>query len=157
MAVATFGAGCFWGVEAAFARAPGVRSTMVGYAGGRLARPTYYQVCSGRTGHAEAVQVDYDPDQVSYRQLLDVFWTEHDPTQLDRQGRDVGSQYRSVIFVHDPEQEASARASKAELDQSGRYESPIVTEITPFSSFYPAEPHHQKYLAKRGLANYGRP
>ena len=157
MAVATFGAGCFWGVEAAFARVPGVRSTVVGYAGGRLARPTYHQVCSGRTGHAEAVQVDYDPDQVSYRQLLEVFWAEHDPTQLNRQGRDVGSQYRSVIFVHDGEQEGSARASKAELDQSGRYKSPSVTEITPFSSFYPAEPHHQKYLAKRGLANYGRP
>jgi peptide-methionine (S)-S-oxide reductase len=156
MAIATFGAGCFWGVEAAFARVPGVRSTMVGYAGGRLARPTYHQVCSGRTGHAEVVQVDYDPEQVSYQQLLEVFWAEHDPTQVNRQGPDVGSQYRSVIFVHDADQEAAARASKAELDQSGRYKRPIATEITPFSSFYPAEDHHQKYLEKRGLTNYGR-
>jgi peptide-methionine (S)-S-oxide reductase len=157
MATATFGAGCFWGVEAAFARVPGVRSTVVGYAGGNLARPTYHQVCSGRTGHAEAVQVDYDPEQLTYQQLLDVFWAEHDPTQLNRQGPDVGSQYRSVIFVHDAEQETSARASKAALDHSGRYKRPIVTEITPFSSFWRAEEHHQKYLAKRGLAGYGRP
>ncbi len=155
MAIATFGAGCFWGVEAAFARVPGVRSTVVGYAGGRLAKPTYHQVCSGRTGHAEAVQVDYDQDQVSYQQLLDVFWAEHDPTQVNRQGPDVGSQYRSVIFVHDGEQEAAARAAKAELDQSGRYKRPIATEITPFSSFWRAEEHHQKYLAKRGLAGDG--
>jgi peptide-methionine (S)-S-oxide reductase len=156
MAVATFGAGCFWGVEAGFARVPGVRATAVGYAGGELARPTYHQVCSGCTGHAEVVQVDYDPDQVTYRQLLEVFWTEHDPTQLNRQGRDVGSQYRSVIFVHDVEQERLARAAKAELEQSGRYQRPIVTEIAPFTTFWRAEEHHQKYLAKRGLADYGR-
>ena len=152
MATATFGAGCFWGVEAAFARVPGVRSTAVGYAGGELARPTYHQVCSGCTGHAEVVLVEYDPEQVSYRQLLEVFWAEHDPTQLNRQGRDVGSQYRSVIFVHDAEQEARAQASRTELEQAGRYKSPIVTEIMPLSGFWRAEEHHQKYLAKRGLA-----
>jgi peptide-methionine (S)-S-oxide reductase len=157
MATATFGAGCFWGVEAAFARVPGVRSTAVGYAGGSLERPTYHQVCSGRTGHAEAVQVDYDPEAVSYQQLLDVFWAEHDPTQLNRQGPDIGTQYRSVIFVHDPEQERIARASRAERERSGRYQRPIVTEITPFSAFWRAEEHHQKYLEKRGVANYGRP
>ena len=157
MATATFGAGCFWGVEAAFARLPGVRSTAVGYADGSLERPTYHQVCSGRTGHAEAVQVDYDPEVVGYQQLLDVFWAEHDPTQLNRQGPDIGSQYRSVIFVHDPEQERIARASSAEREQSGRYKRPIVTEITPFSAFWRAEEHHQKYLEKRGLADYGRP
>jgi peptide-methionine (S)-S-oxide reductase len=157
MATATFGAGCFWGVEATFARVPGVRSTMVGYAGGGLARPTYHQVCSGRTGHAEAVQVDYDPETVTYQELLDVFWAAHDPTQLNRQGPDVGSQYRSVIFVHDPEQERLARASKAELEQSGRYKRAIVTEIMPFSSFWRAEEHHQKYLEKRGLADYAVP
>jgi len=157
MPTATFGAGCFWGVEAAFARVSGVRSTVVGYAGGSLARPTYHQVCSGRTGHAEVVQVDYDPEKVSYQELLEVFWAEHDPTQLNRQGPDLGSQYRSVIFVHDPEQERIARASKAEREHSGRYQRPIVTEITTFSSFWRAEEHHQKYLAKRGLANYGLP
>ncbi len=157
MATATFGAGCFWGVEAAFGRVPGVRSTVVGYAGGSLARPTYHQICSGRTGHAEVVQVDYDPDQVSYQQLLDGFWAAHDPTQLNRQGPDVGSQYRSVIFVHDPEQEAQARASKAELERSGRYKRAVVTEIAPFTSFWRAEEHHQKYLEKRGLASYALP
>jgi peptide-methionine (S)-S-oxide reductase len=157
MATATFGAGCFWSVEAAFARVPGVRSTAVGYAGGPLARPTYHQVCSGRTGHAEVVQVDYDPDEVTYPQLLDVFWAAHDPTQLNRQGPDVGSQYRSVIFVHDAEQEAAARASKVEREAAGRYKRPVVTEITPFSSFWRAEEHHQKYLEKRGLANYALP
>jgi peptide-methionine (S)-S-oxide reductase len=152
MATATFGAGCFWGVEAAFARVPGVRSTAVGYAGGSPAAPTDHEIRSGRTGHAEVVQIDYDPETVGYPQLLDLFWASHDPTQLDRQGPDVGSQYRSVIFVHDPEQEALARAAKAERDRSGRHKRPIVTEITPFSSFHRAEEHHQKYLAKRGLA-----
>jgi peptide-methionine (S)-S-oxide reductase len=134
-----------------------VSSTVVGYAGGSPARPTYHQVCSGRTGHAEVVQVDYDPEKVSYQELLEVFWAEHDPTQLNRQGPDVGSQYRSVIFVHDPEQDRIARACKAEQEHSGRYKRPIVTEITPFSSFWRAEEHHQKYLEKRGLASYGLP
>jgi peptide-methionine (S)-S-oxide reductase len=157
MATATFGAGCFWGVEAAFRQVPGVLSTAVGYAGGSLAKPTYEQVCSGRTGHAEVVQVEYDPDKVSYQQLLDVFWSNHDPTQLNRQGPDIGTQYRSVIFVHDAEQRQIAGASKAELDNSARFRRPIVTEILPFSAFYRAEEYHQQYLEKRGLAHCALP
>jgi peptide-methionine (S)-S-oxide reductase len=157
MATATFGAGCFWGVEAAFRQVPGVLSTAVGYAGGSLAKPTYEQVCSGRTGHAEVVQIEYDPDKVSYQQLLDVFWSNHDPTQLNRQGPDIGTQYRSVIFTHDAEQRQIAGASKAELDNSARFRRPIVTEILPFSAFYRAEEYHQQYLEKRGLAHCALP
>jgi peptide-methionine (S)-S-oxide reductase len=157
MATATFGAGCFWGVEAAFRQVPGVLSTAVGYAGGSLAKPTYEQVCSGRTGHAEVVQVEYDPDKVSYQQLLDVFWSNHDPTQLNRQGPDIGTQYRSVIFTHDAEQRQIAGASKAELDNSARFRRPIVTEILRFSAFYRAEEYHQQYLEKRGLAHCALP
>jgi len=157
MATATFGAGCFWGVEAAFRRVPGVTSTAVGYSGGSLAKPTYEQVCSGRTGHAEVVQVEYDPAKVDYAALLDVFWAEHDPTQLNRQGPDIGTQYRSVIFVHDDEQRRIAGASKTELDQSGRFPRPIVTEILPYSAFYRAEEYHQQYLEKRGLAQCALP
>ncbi|MGI8914642.1 MAG: peptide-methionine (S)-S-oxide reductase MsrA [Chloroflexota bacterium] len=152
MAQATFAAGCFWGVEAAFRKVPGVLATRAGYIGGAVANPTYEAVCSHRTGHAEAVQVDYDPDRVSYDDLLNVFWEEHDPTQLNRQGPDVGDQYRSAIFVNDAQQEAAAVASKKQLAQSGRYKRPIVTEITPTPTFYPAEDYHQQYLEKRGLA-----
>lgn len=152
MAKATFGAGCFWGVEAAFRQVPGVKATAVGYSGGHTERPTYQEVCSGRTGHAEVVEVDYDPEKVSYDDLLDVFWNEHDPTQLNRQGPDVGAQYRSAIFFHTPEQEAAARASKERQQASGRHRRPIVTEITPASAFWRAEDYHQQYLEKRGLA-----
>jgi peptide-methionine (S)-S-oxide reductase len=153
MEKATFGAGCFWGVEAAFQEIEGVTSTAVGYSGGRLANPTYQDVCSGRTGHAEVVQVEYDPAKVSYDRLLDVFWDNHDPTTVNRQGPDVGEQYRSAIFFHTPEQEAAARASKARLEQSGRFRRPIVTEITPAGGFWRAEEYHQRYLEKRGLAH----
>ena len=153
MEKATFGAGCFWGVEAAFQEIEGVTSTAVGYSGGTLANPTYQDVCSGRTGHAEVVQVEYDPAKVSYDRLLDVFWDNHDPTTVNRQGPDVGEQYRSAIFFHTPEQEAAARASKARLEQSGRFRRPIVTEITPASEFWRAEEYHQRYLEKRGLAH----
>lgn len=152
MATATFAAGCFWGVEAAFRQIPGVLSTAVGYSGGTLANPTYEDVCTDRTGHAEVVRVDYDPARVSYDRLLEVFWENHDPTTLNRQGPDVGTQYRSAIFFHDLEQEAAARASKAKLEASGRYRRPIVTEITPAPEFYPAEEYHQQYLEKRGLS-----
>jgi len=153
MEKATFGAGCFWGVEAAFQEIEGVTSTAVGYSGGTLANPTYQDVCSGRTGHAEVVQVEYDPARVSYERLLDVFWDNHDPTTLNRQGPDVGEQYRSAIFFHTPEQEAVAKASKARLERSGRFRRPIVTEITPASTFWRAEEYHQRYLEKRGLAH----
>ena len=153
MEKATFGAGCFWGVEAAFQEVEGVVSTAVGYSGGHLQKPTYQDVCSGRTGHAEVVQLEYDPARVSYDQLLDVFWENHDPTTLNRQGPDIGEQYRSAIFFHTPEQEAAAKASKARLEGSGRYRRPIVTEITPASEFWRGEDYHQRYLEKRGLAH----
>jgi peptide-methionine (S)-S-oxide reductase len=152
MATATFAAGCFWGVEAAFRRVPGVLGTRAGYTGGSVPNPSYEQVCGHRTGHAEAVEVDYDPARVSYDELLTVFWEEHDPTQLNRQGPDVGDQYRSAIFVHDDEQEAAAQASKARLAQSDRFRRPIVTQIAAAPTFYPAEDYHQQYLEKRGLA-----
>ncbi len=152
-ATATFGAGCFWGVEAEFRQVPGVVATAVGYEGGTLASPTYKDVCTDRTGHAEVVEVEYDPARVSYEALLKVFWENHDPTQLNRQGPDYGKQYRSVIFVHSPEQEAIATASKAEQAATGRYRRPIVTEITPATTFYRAEEYHQQYLEKRGLAS----
>ena len=150
MQTATFGAGCFWGVEAAFRRVPGVSAACVGYTGGSLENPTYEDVCTDRTGHAEAVQVIYDPAQISYEQLLDVFWNCHDPTTPNRQGPGVGTQYRSAIFYHTPEQEAAARAAKEKLDKSGRYRRPIVTEIAPAATFYRAEEYHQRYLEKRG-------
>jgi peptide-methionine (S)-S-oxide reductase len=153
MTKALFGAGCFWGVEAAFRQVEGVLGTAVGYSGGRLENPTYENVCSGRTGHAEVVEVDYDPAKVSYEQLLDVFWENHDPTTLNRQGPDVGEQYRSAIFFYTPEQQAAAIASKAGREKSGQYKRPIVTEITPASAFYRAEEYHQRYLEKHGLAH----
>lgn len=149
---ATFAAGCFWGVEAAFRQLQGVTATRVGYTGGRFENPTYRDVCSDRTGHAEAVEVTYDPARVSYDDLLAVFWENHDPTTLNRQGPDVGTQYRSAIFVHDAEQETAARASKERLEREGRYRRPIVTEIVLAPTFYPAEEYHQQYLEKRGLA-----
>jgi peptide-methionine (S)-S-oxide reductase len=152
MATATFAAGCFWGVEAAFRQVPGVTATRVGYTGGTTTNPTYKQVCTDRTGHAEAVEVTYDPARVSYDDLLRVFWENHDPTQRNRQGPDVGTQYRSAIFYHDPEQEADARASQERLERSGAHKRPIVTEIVPAGPFYPAEDYHQQYLEKRGLA-----
>jgi len=148
---ATFGAGCFWGVEAAFREVKGVLTTAVGYSGGHLSNPTYKDVCSGRTGHAEVVQVDYDPAQVSFDDLLNVFWDNHDPTTMNRQGPDIGAQYRSAIFFHTPEQEAAAKAS-LERAQS-RFRNKIVTEIAPASEFYRAEDYHQQYLEKRGLAH----
>jgi peptide-methionine (S)-S-oxide reductase len=150
---ATFGAGCFWGVEAAFRQIPGVVATAVGYLGGTLVNPTYHDVCTGRTGHAEVVEVQFDPAKVTFDQLLDVFWKNHDPTTLNRQGPDVGAQYRSAIFFHSPEQEKAALASKERLQTSGRFRRPIVTEITPASTFYKAEDYHQQYLEKRGLAS----
>lgn len=153
MQKATFGAGCFWGVEAAFRQVQGVVSTSVGYTGGSLKNPTYEDVCSGRTGHAEAVEVIYDPAKISYAQLLQVFWENHDPTTLNRQGPDVGTQYRSAIFYHSPEQQAAALAAKEKLQTSGRYKRPIVTEIVAASPYYLAEDYHQQYLEKRGLAS----
>ena len=148
-----FGAGCFWGVEAAFRQVPGVVATAVGYAGGHLANPTYKDVCTDGTGHAEVVQVEYDPSKVGYDDLLKIFWENHDPTQLNRQGPDVGTQYRSAIFVYGPEQEAAARASKEALEKSGRFRRPIVTQVEPAPEFWRAEEYHQQYLEKRGLAH----
>ena len=150
---ATFGAGCFWGVEAAFRTVKGVVSTQVGYSGGRTPAPTYEQVCSGRTGHAEAVEVTYDPTQVSYNDLLRVFWENHDPTTPNRQGPDVGEQYRSAIFFHTPGQEAAAKASVAILEAEKRFRRPIVTQIVPAGPFHRAEEYHQQYLEKRGQAS----
>lgn len=149
---ATFGAGCFWHVEHVFANTKGVTSTAVGYTGGRVEDPTYEEVCTDRTGHAEAVQVEYDPDQVSYDDLLGVFWSNHDPTTLNRQGPDVGIQYRSAVFCHSDEQRLAAEKSRDALIRSGRYRGPIVTEIVPAAPFYRAEEYHQRYFAKRGIA-----
>jgi peptide-methionine (S)-S-oxide reductase len=151
--LATFGAGCFWGVEVTFRNVKGVEDAAVGYLGGTLRNPTYKDVCTGRTGHAEVVQVRYEPAVVSYDQLLDVFWNNHNPTTLNRQGPDVGTQYRSAIFHHTPEQKQLAEVSKARLEASGRFARPVVTEITPASTFYEAEDYHQRYLEKRGLAS----
>ncbi|HUK31939.1 MAG TPA: peptide-methionine (S)-S-oxide reductase MsrA [Candidatus Acidoferrum sp.] len=155
MAKATFAAGCFWGVEANFRRVMGVTSTAVGYTGGQLANPTYEAVCTDRTGHAEAIEVDYDPKQVRYEDLLEIFWATHDPTTPNRQGPDVGTQYRSAIFYHDSEQEAAAIASKERSEKSGRFRRPIVTQIVPAGVFYPAEDYHQQYYEKRGLKGCG--
>jgi peptide-methionine (S)-S-oxide reductase len=150
---ATFAAGCFWGIEHAFANVPGVKATAVGYEGGKLDNPSYEQVCTDRTGHAEVVELDFDPAEVSYEQLLDVFWKIHDPTTLNRQGPDRGSQYRSAIFYHDDAQRAAAEASKQAADTSGRFPRPIVTLIVPAATFYRAEDYHQQYLDKRGLGS----
>lgn len=151
MEKATFGAGCFWGIEASFSKIEGVASTTVGYAGGSFKDPTYKDVCSGKTGHAEVVQVEYDPSKVSYEELLRVFWNIHDPTTLNRQGPDIGTQYRSAVFFHNPEQEVAAAASKQKLQSSGRYQKSIETEITPASEFYRAEDYHQQYFEKCGI------
>lgn len=151
MAVATFGAGCFWGVEEVFRTLEGVSETSVGYAGGQVDNPTYEQVCTDRTGHAEVVQVQYDPNRVSFEALLDVFFDNHNPTQLNRQGPDIGTQYRSVIFTSDEAEVASAKAKIAALDASGRFRQPVVTTIEPEAPYWPAEDYHQKYLLKRGL------
>lgn len=148
---ASFGAGCFWGVEATFRELDGVVDALSGYQGGYTANPTYKDVCTDRTGHAEVVEVEYDPAKLSYQKLLDVFWSAHDPTQVNRQGPDTGTQYRSVIFFYTPEQEQAARASKAALEASGRFKRAIATQIEPAETFYPAEEYHQQYLAKRGL------
>jgi peptide-methionine (S)-S-oxide reductase len=151
--IATFGAGCFWGVEAAFQGVPGVIDTAVGYSGGEMPSPTYKDVCTDETGHAEVVQVTFDPAKVSYEKLLDVFWKAHDPTQVNRQGPDFGSQYRTAIFFHSPEQEAIAKKSRAALEASGKFKRAIATEITSANTFYRAEEYHQKYLQKRGAAS----
>jgi peptide-methionine (S)-S-oxide reductase len=153
MQKATFAAGCFWGVEATFRQIPGVISTRVGYIGGKTENPTYKEVCTDGTGHAEAVEVEFDPSKVAYNDLLQVFWENHDPTQVNRQGPDWGTQYRTAIFYHSPEQQAQAEASKQALEQSHRYPKPIATQIVPAVTFYPAEDYHQQYLEKRGLAS----
>ena len=147
---ATFAAGCIWGVEEAFTKIKGVKSTRVGYIGGNLPSPTYEDVCTDRTGHAEALQVKYDPKEISYEELLDLFWSIHNPTTKNRQGPDIGSQYRSIIFYHTPEQESIAKKSKQELYDSNKFQNKIVTEIVPASTFYPAEDYHQKYYQKIG-------
>ena len=151
--LATFGAGCFWGVEAAFRNIPGVIDAAVGYSGGKTENPTYRDVCSDETGHAEVVQVTFDPEKVSYQQLLDAFFKMHDPTQVNRQGPDFGTQYRTAIFFHSPEQEAIAKKTKEALQASGKFRAPIATEITPASPFWRAEEYHQRYLEKRGAAS----
>jgi peptide-methionine (S)-S-oxide reductase len=151
--IATFGAGCFWGVEASFRKIPGVLDAVVGYSGGKTENPTYKDVCTDRTGHAEVVQVTFDPAIVRYEQLVEAFWLLHDPTQVNRQGPDFGTQYRTAIFFHSPEQEAIAKKAKAELDASGRFRKPIATEITAAGPFYRGEEYHQRYFEKRGTAS----
>lgn len=153
METATFAAGCFWGVEATFRQLEGVTATRVGYTGGQTENPTYEDVCTGRTGHAEALEVTFDPEKISYEELLDVFWANHDPTTKNRQGWDVGHQYRSAIFFHSPEQEAAARASAARVDEGLRWPKKVTTEIVPASTFWEAEDYHQRYLEKRGQAS----
>ncbi len=147
---ATFACGCFWGVQAAFDRVKGVVKTTVGYTGGHLDKPAYEDVCTDRTGHAEAIEIEYDPKKVSYEKLLDTFWTLHDPTQVNRQGPDVGSQYRSAIFYNNEAQRKATVKAKDSLEKSGKYSKPIATEIIKATAFYPAEAYHQKYLEKRG-------
>ena len=149
---ATFAAGCFWHVEDLFRKTKGVKSTKVGYTGGNLTNPTYEEVCTDRTGHAEAVEVDYDPNEISYEELLDVFWNNHDPTSLNRQGPDVGIQYRSSIFFHDESQKQTAEKLKEHLDSSGKFSKKIVTEISPAPEFFKAEEYHQKYFQKHGFS-----
>lgn len=151
MEKATFGAGCFWGVEEAFRQVPGVLETAVGYMGGTLNNPTYEDVCTDATGHAEVVQLTYDPDKVNYEQLLKIFWGLHDPTTLNRQGPDIGTQYRSGVYFHTPAQEQQAKALKTKLNSDGHFKRPIVTEIEPAATFWRAEEYHQKYFQKRGL------
>ena len=148
---ATFGAGCFWCIEPAFQKINGVLSTSVGYAGGSFKDPIYEDVCAGQTGHAEVIQVEYDPSKISYEKLLDVFWQNHDPTTQNRQGPDIGTQYRSAVFYHNHEQKVAAIKSKEKLDKSGKYKNPIATEITQATKFYQAEDYHQQYLEKKGL------
>ena len=150
MEKATFGAGCFWGIEYAFRKVDGVKEAYVGYAGGDTTNPTYQQVCSGQTGHAEVVQVEFNPDEVTYEELLEVFWTIHDPTTLNSQGPDIGTQYRSAIYFHSLEQEASIKSSVLFEEESGKFKNPIVTEIAPFDTFYMGEDYHQKYFEKQG-------
>ncbi len=152
MQKAIFGAGCFWGVEAAFRQIPGVKATTVGYSGGSLDKPTYHDVCGGKTGHAEVVEVDFDPAEVSYEKLLKAFWELHDPTTPNRQGPDIGSQYRSAIFFTTPEQEEIAIFSREAANKSGKFKKPIVTEITAAGAYWPAEEYHQRYLEKNGQA-----
>ena len=152
MAQATFGAGCFWGVEYVFRRVPGVTDVKSGYSGGHTENPTYEEVCSHTTGHAEVVQVTFDPERVGYEQLLEVFWAMHDPTQVDRQGPDIGDQYRSVIFTHDEEQRLTATESKAKAQ--ARFDGPVATQIEPLQAFYPAEGYHQEYYEKNGHEPY---
>ena len=148
--IATFSAGCFWGVEDAFMKVRGVKSTRVGYSGGNLPNPTYEDVCTDRTGHAEAIQVKYDPIEISYEELLDLFWSIHNPTTKDRQGPDIGTQYRSTILYHNSEQESIARKAKQDLEDSNKFQNKIVTEIVPATKFYQAEDYHQKYYQKIG-------
>lgn len=148
--LATFAAGCFWGVEETFRTIPGVISTRVGYTGGTTKKPTYEDVCSNTTGHAEAIEITFDPQKVSYKELLNIFWENHNPTTSNRQGPDIGTQYRSVIFYHDKDQEKEAEQSKKTLEESGKFKNPIVTEIVPATEFNEAEEYHQKYLMKRG-------
>lgn len=151
---ATLGGGCFWCIEAVFQQLKGVRSVVSGYAGGRRENPTYEQVCSGATGHAEVVQITYDPDEITYPEILEVFWTVHDPTTLNRQGADVGTQYRSVIYYHNEAQKAQAEEYKSKLDKSGAFDDPIVTEISPMTVFYKAEAYHQNYFNENGNQPY---
>ena len=149
---ATFGAGCFWHVEDIFSKTKGISSTKVGYIGGQLPNPTYEEVCTDKTGHAEAVQVEYNPDEISFEELLDIFWKNHNPTTLNRQGPDVGIQYRSAIFFHDDKQKDTAEKSKQTLDSSGVFDNPVITQIVPAPTFYTAEEYHQKYFKKHGLS-----
>ncbi|MCV0392431.1 MAG: peptide-methionine (S)-S-oxide reductase MsrA [Nitrosopumilus sp.] len=149
---ATFGAGCFWHVEDLLSKTKGVKSTTVGYTGGQLPNPTYEEVCTDQTGHAEAVEVEYDPDEISFEELLDVFWNNHNPTTLNRQGPDVGIQYRSAIFYHNDEQKEIAEKSKEKIEKSGQFDKPIVTQIVPAPTFYKAEEYHQKYFKKHGFS-----
>lgn len=153
MEKAMFGAGCFWGVEETFRKLRGVKNTAVGYAGGQSENPTYEEVCTDRTGHAEVVEVEFEPAEVSFAQLLDVFWANHDPTTLNRQGPDIGHQYRSAIFFYSPEQKSAAESSKQALAVSGKFRRPIVTEIVPAVPFHRGEEYHQQYLAKRGMSH----
>ncbi len=150
---ATFGAGCFWGVEETFRNLKGVLSTAAGYAGGKKENPSYEDVCTDKTGHAEVVEVEFDPSQITYEELLDVFWSNHNPTTLNRQGPDVGTQYRSVIFYHSPEQKSAAETSRKKIDASGRFRQPVVTQIEPAPKFWRAEEYHQRYLEKRGQSH----